>query len=32
MFDKKFSFPKNSIQEDALKEVPVIPKKGILAE
>lgn len=32
MFDKKFIFPKNSIQEEALTEIPVIPKKGILAK
>lgn len=32
MFDKKFSFPKNSIRESALTEIPIIPKKGILAK
>lgn len=32
MFDKKFIFPKNSIQEEALTEIPVIPKKEILAK
>lgn len=31
MFDKKFSFPRNSIKESAAAEVPLIPKKGILA-
>ena len=32
MFDKKFSFAKNSIKESALEEIPVIPEKGILAK
>jgi len=32
MFDKTFVFPKNTIRESALKEIPVIPEKGILAK
>lgn len=32
MFDKKFSFQKNSIRETALTEIPLIPEKGILAK
>ncbi|SDR88528.1 hypothetical protein [Christiangramia echinicola] len=32
MFDKTFSFPKNSIRESALAEIPIIPEKGILAK
>lgn len=32
MFDKKFTFSKNSIRETALDEVPLIPKKGVLAK
>ncbi|GAA4311101.1 hypothetical protein GCM10023115_33380 [Pontixanthobacter gangjinensis] len=32
MYDKKFSFPKNSITENAVSEIPVIPEKGILAK
>ncbi|MDT0649411.1 hypothetical protein [Autumnicola edwardsiae] len=32
MFEKKFFFPKNSISEDVVATIPVIPKKGILAE
>ncbi|MUP44995.1 hypothetical protein E0K83_04460 [Gramella sp. BOM4] len=32
MLDKVFKFPKNSIRESALKEIPIIPKKGILAK
>lgn len=30
MFHKKFVFRKNSINEKALQELPVIPKKGVL--
>ena len=30
MFHKKFTFRQNSINENALCELPVIPKKGIL--
>ncbi|MDT0645680.1 hypothetical protein RM545_03165 [Zunongwangia sp. F260] len=32
MFEKKFFFPKNSISEDVATTIPVIPKKGVLAE
>lgn len=32
MFEKKFFFPKNSISEDVVATIPVIPKKGVLAE
>lgn len=30
MFEKKFFFRKNSINEKALRELPLIPEKGIL--
>lgn len=30
MFEKKFIFSKNSINENALRDLPVIPKKGVL--
>ncbi|MDT0685295.1 hypothetical protein [Autumnicola psychrophila] len=32
MFEKKFFFPENSISGDKAGAIPVIPKKGILAE
>ncbi|MDX1543126.1 MAG: hypothetical protein R3214_04195 [Christiangramia sp.] len=32
MFDKKFVFSKNSIRESELDEIPLIPKKGVLAK
>ena len=32
MFHKKYTFRKNSINEKALREIPVMPQKGILAE
>lgn len=32
MFEKKFVFKKNSIKESAAGEMPLLPKKGILAE
>lgn len=32
MFDKKFSFPANSIRPNKSKKIPLIPKKGILAK
>ncbi|TDN88108.1 hypothetical protein DET49_10958 [Salegentibacter sp. 24] len=32
MFEKKYLFRKNSIHEKALREIPIIPNKGILAE
>lgn len=30
MFDKKFLFKKNSINEKALRDLPLIPEKGVL--
>lgn len=30
MFEKKFLFRKNSINENALRNLPVIPEKGVL--
>ncbi|WP_029033046.1 hypothetical protein [Salinimicrobium terrae] len=30
MFHKKFTFPKNSINDKALQDVPVMQKKGVL--
>ena len=32
MYDKKFTFGVNSIKDSALEEIPLIPKKGILAK
>ena len=32
LYHKKFVFRKNSINEGALKEIPVMPQKGILAK
>ncbi|MDT0676436.1 hypothetical protein [Autumnicola musiva] len=32
MYEKSFSFKKNSVSEKALDGLPVIPKKGVLAE
>lgn len=32
MFDKKFHFPANSIRENKLNTIPLIPEKGILAK
>ncbi|WBL25872.1 hypothetical protein [Zunongwangia sp. HGR-M22] len=32
MFEKTFIFKKNSVKEDLKKEIPLIPKLGILAE
>lgn len=32
MFDKKFVFKKNTINEKALRDLPVIPKKGVLVK
>lgn len=32
LHDKLFKFPKHSIKESALKEIPIIPEKGILAK
>ncbi|PKD21504.1 phenylalanyl-tRNA synthetase subunit alpha [Salegentibacter salinarum] len=32
MYEKKYVFRKNSVNEKALRELPIIPNKGILAE
>ncbi|MBE7641314.1 hypothetical protein GUB10_13315 [Salegentibacter sp. BLCTC] len=32
MFEKKYIFRKNSVNEKALREIPIIPNRGILAE
>ncbi len=32
MFEKKFLFRKNTVNENALRELPLIPNKGILAK
>ena len=32
MYEKKYVFRKNSVNEKALREIPIIPNKGILAE
>ncbi len=32
MFDKKFSFSKNTVKESSLQEVPLIPQRGVLAK
>lgn len=32
MYEKKYLFRKNSVNEKALRELPIIPNKGILAE
>ncbi|MDT0691875.1 hypothetical protein RM549_18935 [Salegentibacter sp. F188] len=32
MFEKKYFFPKNTISEDKVRFIPVIPKEGVLAE
>ena len=32
MFEKKYLFRKNSVNEKALREIPIIPNKGVLAE
>ncbi|MFD1094652.1 hypothetical protein [Salegentibacter chungangensis] len=32
MFEKKFVFRKNSINEKAVQDLPVIPKKGVLVK
>ncbi|AVR44666.1 hypothetical protein C7S20_04970 [Christiangramia fulva] len=32
MFDKKFHFPAGSLRQNKLKEIPLIPNKGILAK
>ncbi|MGW1454219.1 hypothetical protein ACWBC2_04425 [Salegentibacter agarivorans] len=32
MYEKKYLFRKNSVNEKVLRELPIIPNKGILAE
>jgi len=32
MYEKKYFFRKNSVNENALREIPIIPNKGVLAE
>lgn len=32
LFEKKYLFPKNTIGEDALRDLPVMEQQGILAE
>ena len=32
MYEKKYVFRKNSVNEKALREIPIIPNKGVLAE
>jgi len=32
MFEKKYLFRKNTVNEKALREIPIIPNKGVLAE
>ena len=32
MFDKKFSFSKNTVKESSLQDVPLIPQRGVLAK
>jgi glucan biosynthesis protein len=32
MYEKKYVFRKNSVNEKALRELPIIPNKGILAK
>jgi hypothetical protein len=32
MYEKKFTFSKNTVKENAAVKLPIIPKKGILAE
>ncbi|SFW43205.1 hypothetical protein SAMN02927921_01650 [Sinomicrobium oceani] len=32
LYDKKYCFPKYSIKEDALRDIPVMEARGILAE
>jgi len=31
MYDKRFEFPRNTIREDEMATIPVMPQKGILA-
>ena len=32
MYEKNYLFRKNSVNEKALREIPIIPNKGVLAE
>jgi len=32
MYEKKYLFRKNSVNEQALREIPIIPNQGVLAE
>ena len=32
MFDKTFTFPKNTITKEALQEIPLINERGVLAD
>ncbi|SHG64275.1 hypothetical protein SAMN05444483_1206 [Salegentibacter echinorum] len=32
MFEKKYLFKKNSVNKNALRDLPIIPEKGVLAE
>lgn len=32
MYEKNYLFRKNSVNENALREIPIIPEKGVLAE
>lgn len=32
MYEKKYLFRKNSVNDKALREIPIIPNKGVLAE
>lgn len=32
LYEKRFMFPKNSVNQDALKPIPIIERDGILAE
>lgn len=32
MYEKNYLFRKNSVNEKALREIPIIPEKGVLAE
>jgi hypothetical protein len=31
MYDKRFEFPRNTISEDQMVVIPVMPQKGIIA-
>lgn len=32
MYEKKYLFKKNSVNKNALRDLPIIPEKGVLAE